>query len=71
MSQYYPNARPTVLPLMRVRMDDGLIVVVLSKLGYVNSINYFDAIVEPSGLHVTIYEDKVVEVLAKDVRVVA
>lgn len=69
MSQHYPNGRPAILPLMRVRLDDGTIAVILSKLGYVNSVNYFDAISEPSGMHLTVYESSVAEVLDKDVRV--
>lgn len=69
MSQHYPNGRPTILPLMRVRLNDGTVAVILSKLGYVNSINYFDAIAEPSGLHLTVYENSVVDVIDKDVRV--
>lgn len=60
---HYPNARPTVLEGQVVRLHDGRQLTVLSKDGYVNSINHF-TMQDSSGACVReVFETDVAEVI--------
>lgn len=59
----YPNARPTVLEGQVVRLHDGRQLTVLSKDGYVNSINHFTMRDASGAVVKQIFETEVAEVI--------
>ncbi len=60
---YYTNARPTVLEGQVVRLHDGREMAVVSKDGYVNSINHF-TMRDGKGNEVTqVFETDVAEIV--------
>lgn len=60
---HYQNARPTVIEGQVVRLHDGRQLTVLSKDGYVNSINYF-TMRDASGVVVKqVFETDVAEIV--------
>lgn len=59
---------PAMVPLSRIKLRDGRTVVILSKMGYVNSVNMFEAVDDATNMISVVFENEAQELIDRDIR---